>query len=98
MAIARQPSNNKAAFNKVLGSYDSKEVRKGIETLRKRVEKHFGDADDPTLSRGLVIRVLKECEEFYVGVENRIGRIITDVYSGEVIFEWPRADVKAAFR
>ncbi|EHK43594.1 hypothetical protein TRIATDRAFT_148763 [Trichoderma atroviride IMI 206040] len=98
MAIARQPSNNKAAFNKVLGSYDSKEVRKGIETLRKRVEKHFGDADDPTLSRGLVIRVLKECEEFYVGVESRIGRIITDVYSGEVIFEWPRADVKAAFR
>ncbi|RFU72263.1 exocyst complex, component exoc1 [Trichoderma arundinaceum] len=98
MAIARQPSNNKTAFNKVLGSYDSKEVRKGIETLRKRVEKHFGDADDPTLSRGLVIRVLKECEEFYTGVENRIGRIITDVYSGEVSFEWPRADVKAAFR
>ncbi|KAM0248265.1 hypothetical protein ACHAQJ_009531 [Trichoderma viride] len=98
MAIARQPSNNKTAFNKVLGSYDSKEVRKGIETLRKRVEKHFGDADDPTLSRGLVIRVLKECEEFYTSVENRIGRIVTDVYSGEVSFEWPRTDVKAAFR
>ncbi|KAL6854674.1 exocyst complex component Sec3 domain-containing protein [Trichoderma novae-zelandiae] len=98
MAIARQPSNNKAAFNKVLGSYDAKEVRKGIETLRKRVEKHFGDADDPSLSRGLVVRVLKECEEFYTGVESRIGRIITDVYSGEVFFEWPRAEVKAAFR
>ncbi|KAH0491508.1 hypothetical protein TgHK011_002936 [Trichoderma gracile] len=98
MAIARQPSNNKAAFNKVLGSYDAKEVRKGIETLRKRVEKHFGDADDPTLSRGLVVRVLKECEEFYTSVESRIGRIITDVYGGEVIFEWPRAEVKAAFR
>ncbi|KAL7946627.1 exocyst complex, component Sec3 [Trichoderma barbatum] len=98
MAIARQPSNNKTAFNKVLGSYDAKEVRKGIETLRKRVEKHFGDADDPTLSRGLVVRVLKECEEFYVGVESRIGRIITDVYGGEVFFEWPRVEVKAAFR
>lgn len=98
MAIARQPSNNKTAFNKVLGSYDAKEVRKGIETLRKRVEKHFGDADDPTLSRGLVVRVLQECEEFYTEVEGRIGRIITDVYGGEVFFEWPRVEVKAAFR
>ncbi|EHK25040.1 uncharacterized protein TRIVIDRAFT_54649 [Trichoderma virens Gv29-8] len=98
MAIARQPSNNKTAFNKVLGSYDAKEVRKGIETLRKRVEKHFGDADDPTLSRGLVVRVLQECEEFYTSVESRIGRIITDVYGGEVFFEWPRVEVKAAFR
>lgn len=97
-AIARQPSNSKGIFNKVLGNYDSKEVRKGIEALRKRVEKHFGDADDPALSRGLVIKVLKECEDFYGDVESRIGRIMTDVYGGDVPFEWPRADVKAAFK
>jgi hypothetical protein len=82
----------------VLGNYDSKEVRKGIEALRKRVEKHFGDADDPNLSRGLVGKVLKECEAFYGDVEGRIGRVTTDVYGGDVLFEWPRADVKAAFR
>ena len=45
--IAAQPSNSKATFNKVLSAYDGREVRKGIEALRKRVEKHFGDADDP---------------------------------------------------
>ncbi|KAK5987736.1 Exocyst complex component 1-like protein [Cladobotryum mycophilum] len=98
MTIARQPSNSKAIFSKILGSYDSKEVRKGIEALRKRVEKHFGDADDPTLSRGLVVKVSKECEEFYADVEGRIGRVTTDVYGGDVPFEWPRVDVKAAFR
>ncbi|XP_044716111.1 exocyst complex component sec3 domain-containing protein [Hirsutella rhossiliensis] len=97
-AIARQPSNSKAIFNKVLSYYDSKEVRKGIEALRKRVEKHFGDADDPALSRGLVLKVTRECELFYHEVESRIGRVTTDVYGGEVPFEWPRADVKAAFR
>ncbi|KAJ3511509.1 hypothetical protein NM208_g15423 [Fusarium decemcellulare] len=96
--IAAQPSNSKMVFNKVLGNYDSKEVRKGIEALRKRVEKHFGDADDPALSRGLVSKVLAECEGFYENVERRIGEVTTNVYGGDVLFEWPRADVKAAFR
>ncbi|KAM0426649.1 hypothetical protein ACHAPT_007965 [Fusarium lateritium] len=96
--IAAQPSNSKMVFNKVLGNYDSKEVRKGIEALRKRVEKHFGDADDPALSRGLVAKVLSECEGFYENVERRIGEVTTNVYGGDVLFEWPRADVKAAFR
>jgi hypothetical protein len=97
-AIAAQPSNSKNIFNKVLGQYDAKEVRKGIEALRKRVDKHFGDADDPALSRDLVAKVLRECERFYGDVESRLGRVVTDIYGGDVLFEWPRAEVKAAFR
>ena len=97
-AIAAQPSNSKNIFNKVLGNYDAKEVRKGIEALRKRVEKHFGDADDPALSKDLVAKVWGQCEAFYGNVEQRIGRVVTDIYGGDVLFEWPRADVKAAFR
>lgn len=122
-AVAAQPSNAKAMFNKVLSGYDGKEVRKGIETLRKRVEKHFGgdDGDAPggdnasavttgsgaglkTLgggggggNRGLVMRVLRECERFYGEVEMRVGKITTEVYGGEVLWEWPRAEVKSAF-
>ncbi|KAI1175888.1 exocyst complex component Sec3-domain-containing protein [Nemania sp. FL0916] len=95
--IAAQPSNSKATFNKILSAYDGREVRKGIEALRKRVEKHFGDADDPSLSRELVNRVLRECEKFYNEVEVRISTITTTVYGGDVLFEWPRADVKVAF-
>jgi hypothetical protein len=97
-SIAAQPSNSKTVFNKVLSNYDSKEIRKGIEALRKRVEKHFGDADDPALSRGLVIKVLAECEQFYEKVERRVGAVTTNVYGGDILYEWPRADVKAAFR
>ena len=97
-AIAAQPSNSKTVFNKVLSNYDSKEIRKGIEALRKRVEKHFGDADYPALSRGLVIKVLSECEQFYEEVERRVGAVTTNIYGGDIAFEWPRADVKAAFR
>ncbi|KAK3316052.1 exocyst complex component Sec3-domain-containing protein [Apodospora peruviana] len=101
--VAAQPSNSKTTFNKVLGGYDAKEVRKGIETLRKRVEKHFGDNGEEDHSggaqggKGLVMRVLRECERFYGDVEIRIGAITTDVYGGDVLFEWPRAEVKSAF-
>lgn len=99
-AIARQPSNSMAVFNKVLSGYDAKEVRKGIEALRKRIEKHFGDADETGLGspRGLAAKVTRECERLYGQVEARIGRLTTEVYGGEVLFEWPRAEVKAAFR
>ncbi|XWX01952.1 hypothetical protein V2A60_009984 [Cordyceps javanica] len=97
-AIARQPSNSQAVFVKVLSMYDAKDLRKGIDALRKRVEKHFGDADEPALSRGLVTKVLTECENFYGKVETRIGSVTTNVYGGDVPFEWPRAEVKAAFR
>lgn len=97
-AIAKQPSNSQAVFGKVLSVYDAKDLRKGIDALRKRVEKHFGDADEPALSRGLVAKVLAECEAFYGKVENRIGSVTTNVYGGDVPFEWPRAEVKAAFR
>lgn len=96
-SIAAQPSNSRGVFNKVVGNYDAKEVRKGIETLRKRVEKHFGDADDPALSRNLVTKVLKECEKFYGDVELRISRVTADVYNGDTLFEWPRAEVKSGF-
>ncbi|KAL7621958.1 hypothetical protein AAE478_007459 [Parahypoxylon ruwenzoriense] len=95
--VAAQPSNAKGTFNKVLGGYDGREVRKGVEVLRKRVEKHFGDADDPSLSRSLVNRVLRECEKFYGEVEVRVSTVTTTVYGGDVLFEWPRADVKSAF-
>lgn len=95
--IAAQPSNAKGTFNKILSGYDGREVRKGVESLRKRVEKHFGDADDPSLSRSLVNRVLRECEKFYGEIEVRISTITTTVYGGDVLFEWPRADVKSAF-
>ena len=98
--IAAQPSNSKAVFNKVLSGYDAKEVRKGIETLRKRVEKHFGgDAEDPGAGGGkeLVDKVTEECEKFYGKVELRIASITAKVYGGEVVFEWPRIEVKSAF-
>lgn len=79
-------------------SFDQKEIRKGIEALKKRVDKHFGDADDPTISRDLVFKVLKECEKKYDDVYDRTIHINQDVYSGEVEMDWNSNDIVAAFR
>ncbi|KAL1624200.1 hypothetical protein SLS54_004130 [Diplodia seriata] len=83
-AIATRPSHSRAVFKKVAASHDSKEIRKGIEALRKRVDKHFGDADDPGLSRNLVFKVLGECEKKYQDVWQQLISINNDVYGGEV--------------
>lgn len=96
--ISAMPSHSKTTFKKVLASYDSKEIKKGIEVLRKRVEKHFGDADDPNLSQSLVAKVQQECEKLYERIEDRILTISRDVYDGDIIADWTRADVTGAFR
>ncbi|KAI4284463.1 MAG: hypothetical protein L6R35_004911, partial [Caloplaca aegaea] len=96
--IATRASHSRSVFKKVLATYDAKEIRKGIDALKKRVEKHFGEADDVSLSRGLVTTVLKECERRYVGVGERTRRLVRDVYEGSVEVEWRDEDVVSAFR
>jgi len=96
--ISGMPSHSKTTFKKVLAGYESKEVKKGIETLKKRVEKHFGDTDDPGLSRGLVAKVQQNCERYYEKVEDRILTISRDVYDGDIIPEFTKAEIAAAFR
>lgn len=106
--IASQPTTNKQAFNKVMGAYDAREIRKGIEALRKRIEKHFGEEEHtiPHMhsssnnagGKVLVSKVFREAEHFYRKVETRIGKVIAEVYGGDVLFEWPRAEVKGAFQ
>lgn len=103
--IASMPSHSKSTFRKVLAGYDVKEIRRGIEALRKRVEKHFGGeeggvtgAAGSTGGGELVKKVLKACEAYYEGVGERILRVSRDVYDGEVVAEWGAKDVEAAFR
>ncbi|KAL9578776.1 MAG: hypothetical protein Q9203_006968, partial [Teloschistes exilis] len=42
-ALATRASHSRSVFKKTLAVYDAREMRKGIETLKKRVEKHFGE-------------------------------------------------------
>jgi len=97
-SLASRSSHSRSLFRKLVASHDSKELRRGIEALKKRVDKHFGDADDPGLSRNLVAKVLKECEQKYIDVWERSVQVNQDVYAGEVEIEWKREDVSSGFR
>ena len=89
---------------KTLAVYDGKEVRKGIDALRKRIEKHFGEADDEALAHKLVIFVCAEAEREYIRAHERISRIVSEVYGIEVEgrqgveVEFSTEDVRAGFR
>lgn len=96
--IASRASHSRMVAKKVLSSYDSKEIKRGVEMLKKRVEKHFGDADDPGLSRSLVIKVLRECEIRYEEAYDRTRRVIDSVYDGQLELEWRKEDALAMFR
>lgn len=99
MSIATRASHSRSTFKKILSSYDAKEIKRGIETLKKRVEKHFGDGDDtPGLSRELIVKVCRECEARYLGVGERVNKLVRDVYNGNLEVEWRKEDVMGAFR
>ncbi|KAL4941520.1 hypothetical protein BDV06DRAFT_236032 [Aspergillus oleicola] len=96
--VAIRPSHSRSVAKKVLATYDAKETRRGIDLLKKRVEKHFGDADDPGLSRSLVIKVLRECEGRYERAYDRTQYIIRTVYEGQLDLDWRKEDASAMFR
>ena len=97
-SIANRASHSRSTFKKILSSYDSKEVSKGIDTLKKRVVKHYGEADDPNLSQSLIAKVFRECGERYVSVYDRTAKIVADVYEGSLDIEFKREDIPLAFR
>ena len=96
--ISQRSSHARPVFKKLAHAHDSKELRKGIEALKKRVDKHFGDADDPGISRDLVWKVLRECEAQYARLAERLEVVNQDVYGGEVEIGWGVREVEAGFR
>ena len=106
-AIALRPSHSRSTAKKILSSYDSREIRKGVETLKKRIEKHFGDGDDPALARSLVGKMFQECENRYGDGWERMRAVLDKVYGGEagsgggggnLEIEWRKEEVASLFR
>lgn len=102
-SVTSRPSFSRKSARNVLSQYDTKEVRRGIDQLRARIEKHFGVGDDEAICRALVALVGKECEKAYETTITRVEDIIRELYpnvEGEksVELEFSRADVQAGFR
>ncbi|KAL1297335.1 hypothetical protein AAFC00_004881 [Neodothiora populina] len=100
-SIAARPSYSRSTTKKLLAAHDSKEIRRSIETLRKRIEKHFGESDEEQLSRQLVVMVCKECERRYEHILDSLQRVCKELYKEEeksVVIDWTKEDIRSGFK
>jgi hypothetical protein len=98
---AEKHGYTRAALKKVLSDYDAKDVAKGIETLKKRVEKHFIEEDRSEINRRLLERVLLAIQAEYSSFYTRLTDIINRYYEPgdrEALLEFRSEDIVEAFR
>ena len=102
--ITSNSNFTKASLRKVLKDYNSKDIRKYIDVLSKRVEKHFTDGEkvdesNSAISGKVLLDVWKVCEEEFVKLTETWTSRITQWYSDSgITLEFTRTDVEAAFR
>ena len=100
-SIAARPQYSRSTAKKIAAAHDSKEIRKSIDTLRKRIEKHFGESDEEQLSRQLMGLVYKECERRYDQILEKFQKVCRELYKEEekrVDIEWSKEDNRAGFK
>jgi exocyst complex component 1 len=108
--VASKSTFSKSALKKVVKEYNAKDVRKLVETLFKRVEKHFDEASETTTTQEVssstgiapgtvLVGVWKACEEELLRMTEYFNKRISQCYgSSGVTLEYSSADVEAAFK
>ncbi|KAF9229108.1 hypothetical protein BS17DRAFT_771038 [Gyrodon lividus] len=105
--VQKNSNYNKSSLKKVLKEFDSKDVRKHIDVLFRRVEKHFTEAEEKTTreeSSGIapgtvMVGVWKACEEELQRMTGNFGTRISQCYADSGLsLEYNSTDVEAAFK
>jgi hypothetical protein len=95
-----------SALKRVIKEYSAKDVRKHVEALAKRVEKHFTEASEKEITqrsgiaRGtVVVGVWKACGTETVRMTELFSNLISQCYGQSgVSLDYTVADAQAAFR
>lgn len=105
--VSSNSNYNKSALKKAVKEFNAKDVRKHVDALFKRVEKHFTEASEKTTTEEsggiapgtVMVGAWKACEEellrYTEGFSKRIAQCYAD--SG-VALEYTAAEVETAFR
>lgn len=105
--VQKNSSYNKSALKRVLKEFDGKDVRKHIDVLFRRVEKHFTEAEENTTreeSSGItpgtvMVGVWKACEEELQRMTENFNAKLSQCYSESGLsLEYNSSDVDAAFK
>lgn len=105
--VASNSSFNKSTLKKLIKDTSVKDIKRHVDTLFKRVEKHFAEGDEAgggggsgtnTAIPGTVLYVVwKACEDELIGLTERLLKLIATCHK-ESNLEYTVADVEAAFR
>lgn len=102
--VSASSAFSKSALKRAVKDYSQKDLRRAVEALYKRVDKHFSLASEQggvTISEEgtALVDVWKACESEMARETEMFGRLISQCYEGTgVQLEFTVADVEAFFR
>ncbi|EIN14056.1 hypothetical protein PUNSTDRAFT_110196 [Punctularia strigosozonata HHB-11173 SS5] len=102
--VSNNASYNKSALKRVVKEYTGKDIRKHVDVLYKRVEKHFTIEDKaatpkPMQASDVLPGVWKACEDELLRITDLFNKRIAQCYEGSgVSLEYSSSDVEAAFK
>ena len=105
--VTNNSNYNKAALRKIIKDYNAKDIRKHVDALSKRVEKHFTEASEKTtveevsgIAAGTVlVGVWKACEKELMRLTDFFSSQISHWYGDSGIsLEYTSSDIESAFR
>jgi len=107
--ISTNNNYNRSALKKVVKEFNAKDIRKIVDALFKRVEKHFTEASDlqtPGTELGggiapgtVMVGVWKACEEELLRITELFMKRISQCYADTgVSLEYGTGDVETSFR
>jgi len=105
--VSSNSSYNKSALKKAVKEFNAKDVRKHVDVLFKRVEKHFTEASEKSTTEEsggiapgtVMVGAWKACEEELQRYTEGFSKRITQCYiDSGVALEYTAADVETAFR
>ncbi|KAF8832200.1 hypothetical protein HHX47_DHR1001902 [Lentinula edodes] len=107
--ISTNNNYNRSSLKKVVKEFNAKDIRKVVDNLFKRVEKHFTEASDlqtPGTEQGdgiapgtVMVGAWKACEEELLRITELFMKRISQCYPDSgVSLEYGPGDVEAAFR
>jgi hypothetical protein len=104
--VATGNNFNPSALKRIVKEYTAKDIRKHVDALFKRVEKHFTETSEKEstqkggIARGTaMIDVWKACEAELLRITELFSKRISQCYAQSgVSLEYTAADVEATFR
>lgn len=101
--VSKNGSYNRSALKRVVKEYNAKDVRKLVDVLFKRVEKHFTDADAPEgtgpKTSPVLANVWKACEGELLRITDLFMKRISQCYAdANVSLEYSRSDIEGSFK